>query len=510
MEEYILSIDCGTQSIRAIIFDSKGNIISKVKENFEPYDSIKPGYAEQDVNVYWDALCKVCKKTKEEYKEAFDKIEGVSLTTQRDTAICLDKDNSVLRPAIVWMDQRKLKEMKPMKWYYNVITKSIGMYETAHKLNISCAAHWIEKYQPEIWQKTEKYVFLSGYLNYKLCGQLVDNASNQVGHVPFDHKKGVWEKIYSIKSQFFQIDRKKFIPLKPPATITGVITKKASEQTGLKIDLPFISAGGDKTCETIGVGCLDNDKVSISLGSQASVQTTSKKYYEAISFIPPFMSAIPKRYNPEIQIYRGYWMISWFKKQFAKEECNDALKLGIPPENLLNERINEIKPGCDGLILQPYWGSGIKSPEARGAIIGFNDVHTRIHIYRAIIEGIGFSLLEGVEAIEKKSKVKVQTIMLSGGGSQSDIIAQITADLFNRPVKRVQTYETSGLGAAIIGFVALNKFASFERAVENMVHESKVFLPDKEVSKVYSKIYNEVYKKIYNKLKPLYKNIMHY
>lgn len=509
MNEYILAIDCGTQSIRAIIFDSKGKMIHKVKETFEPYFSKKPGYAEQHVTIYWDSLCRVTNQVKKENREAFDKIIGVSLTTQRDTAICLDKNHEVLRPAIVWMDQRKLKEMKPMKWYYNVITKIVGMYETAHKLSISCAAHWIEKHQPDIWSKTTAYVMLSGYLNYLLCGELVDNASNQVGHVPFDHKRFTWEKTYSIKSQFFQIDRDKFIPLKDPATVTGKISKQASQETGLKEGLAFISAGSDKACETIGVGCLDNDIASISLGSQASVQTTSSKYYEAIPFIPPFMAAIPGKYNPEIQIYRGYWMISWFKEQFAQKETQDAKALNKTPEQLLNDRLNEVPPGSEGLILQPYWGSGIKTPEAKGSIIGFSDVHTRIHIYRAIIEGIGYGLFEGIKAIEKKSKVKVKTIMLSGGGSQSDGIAQITADMFNRQVKRVQTYETSGLGAAIVGFVALKRFSSFEQAVSEMVHESKTFYPDEKNAKIYDGIYHNIYQKIYRSLHSLYKKMMY-
>ncbi|MCK5811565.1 MAG: FGGY-family carbohydrate kinase [Clostridiales bacterium] len=507
MNEYILTIDCGTQSIRAIIFDKKGKMIHKVKENFEPYFSDKPGYAEQHVSVYFDSLCRVTNQVKKENREAFDKIIGVSLTTQRDTCVCMDKNHEVLRPAIVWMDQRKLKEMKPMKWYYNVITKLVGMYETAHKLSISCAAHWIEKHQPEIWDKTTDYVMLSGYLNYLLCGELVDNAANQVGHVPFDHKRFTWEKPYSIKSQFFQIDRDKFIPLKDPATQTGNITKEASLSTGIKEGLPFISAGSDKACETIGVGCLDNDVVSVSLGSQASVQTTSSKYYEAIPIIPPFMAAIPGRYNPEIQIYRGYWMISWFKEQFAQKEIKDAILLGTTPEKLLNKRLHEIPPGSEGLILQPYWGSGIKTPEAKGSIIGFSDVHTKTHIYRAIIEGIGYGLFEGVKAIEKKSKVKVKTVMLSGGGSQSDGIAQITADMFNRQVKRVQTYETSGLGAAIVGFIALGKFSSFEEAVKEMVHESKTFYPDEKNAKIYDDIYHNIYKKIYKKLHSLYKKM---
>jgi len=309
----------------------------------------------------------------------------------------------------------------------------------------------------------------------------------------------------------------------------GHITKQASKITGIKEGLPLISAGSDKGCETLGAGCFEglplisagsdkgcetlgagcfNEKYgSISLGSTVTIQTTTKRYLEVVRFIPPYPAVIPGQYNPEIQIFRGYWMISWFKKEFALKETQQAKELNISPEELLNKRLEEIPPGSHGLMLQPYWGADVKMPEAKGSIIGFGDVHTRIHIYRAIIEGINYALREGIEKIEKKSGIKMEKMIISGGGSQSDAICQITADMLNRPVYRVQTYETSGLGAAIAGFVGLGIFDSFEEGVKEMVYYKDKFEPNKENIEIYSELYYKVYKKMYPKLRTIYKDI---
>jgi sugar (pentulose or hexulose) kinase len=503
-ENFILSIDCGSQSIKALIFDDKGNLAAKNQKTFPPYDAPEPNWAERDVDVFWDSLCEVTNGIKKENPELFSKIVGVSITTQRDTVVFLDKDKKSFRPSILWMDNRKQKEHKPMKFIYNVITKASSMYKIAVAVNKGCPAHWIQKHQPEVWEKTDKYVLLSGYLNYRMTGVLKDNSANQIGHIPFSNKSGKWEKKYAIKAQFFQINRDKLIDLVPPATVLGGITKEASKATGIAEGTKYISAGSDKGCETLGTGCFDESKGAISLGSQASVQITSKRYFEVIPFVPPFISVIPKMRNPEIQIYKGYWMISWFKNEFGKKDVELAQKKGVSPEDLLNSYLRDIPPGCNGLLLQPFWGSGIDSPEAKGAMVGFSDVHTRYHIYRAIIEGIGFALKDGIHSIEKKSKVMIKELMLSGGGSLSDEICQISADIFGKPVSKVQTYETSGLGAAIVGFTTLGIFNDFETAVKKMVHVKDTFKPNDDINKKYERIFHKIYKKMYKHLKPLY------
>ena len=202
-------------------------------------------------------------------------------------------------------------------------------------------------------------------------------------------------------------------------------------------------------------------------------------------------------------------MLSWFSQNFASELIDESKIQKMAVEELLNKNLSKIPPGSDGLVLQPYWGPGLRRPLAKGAIIGFSDVHTREHMYRAMIEGIAYALKEGLEGIEKSQKHKVKELRISGGGSQSDAICQITADIFNLPVSRVQTYETTSLGAAISTFVALKEFDSVEEAMNAMSHKSDTFNPNPVAAQTYEELYRKVYLKLFPRLKDVYKDINH-
>lgn len=505
---YVLTLDCGTQSVRAILFDDQGNIIGKEKVEFEPYFSKQPGWAEQDPNVFWNNCCVACKTLKSRQPEDWNKIIGVAVTTQRDTSVIVDKAGKPLRPAIIWLDQRMAKCEKPLPFYDEILFKTIGMGKAVEITRRKSNSNWIIENEPEIWERTHKYLLLSGYFLYKLTGKFVDSIASQVGHIPFDYRNQCWTKSKaSYRWKMFGIIKEKLYELVEPGTIVSCITPCAAHDTGIKEGTPVIAAGSDKGCETLGVGCLDPSSASMSFGTTATVQITSKKYMEPLQFMPPYPASIPGYYNPEVEIFRGYWMISWFKKEFAAREMIEAIEREISPEAVLDEKLSDIPPGSQGLILQPFWGPGLKTPEAKGSMIGFGDVHTRAHIYKAIIEGINYALIEGLKDIEKKSKVRITRIAVSGGGSQSDAICQITADMFNRTVVRGQTYETSGLGAAMNGFVGLKVFESYEEAVSSMVHYTSIFEPEPKNAELYEKLYRKVYCKIYSRLEDLYKEI---
>lgn len=504
----ILSIDCGTQSVRTIIFDEEVKLLGKEKIEFEPYFSTYPGWAEQDPEVYWESACKACRDLKEKLPDEWERIGGVVATTQRDTGVNLDRGGKALRPAIIWLDQRMAQCREPLPIYENIAFKTVGMGKAIELTRKKSKANWIKENQPEIWDKTYKYLLLSGFFIYKLTGKFIDSIGCQIGHIPFNYKKQGWPSYKSdYRWKVFGIEKDKLPELIEPGKVIGEVTQEACKKTGIKPGTPVIASGSDKGCETIGTGCLDTSCASISFGTTATVQTTSERYFEPLQFMPAYPSAIPGFFNPEVEIFRGYWMISWFKKEFAAREMLEAREKNIPPEELLNERLKDIQPGSNGLLLQPYWSPGLKMPEAKGAIIGFGDVHTRAHIYRAIIEGINYALLEGMEKIEAKSKVKISRVTVSGGGSQSDGICQITADMLNRPVYRGQTYEASGLGAAINGFVTLGIYKSYEEAVKKMVHYEKVFYPDTKNARIYESLYKRVYKNIYPRLSGLYREI---
>jgi len=202
-------------------------------------------------------------------------------------------------------------------------------------------------------------------------------------------------------------------------------------------------------------------------------------------------------------------MVTWFKDQFAQKEQGLAKKKNIPAELILEQAAVKVPPGSLGLTLQPYWTPGIRFPglEAKGSIIGFGADHKKEHMFRAILEGLAFGLREGREKIENKSKTPIKQLFVCGGGAKSDLVMQITADVFGIPAMRPSVTETSGLGAAILASVGSGIYPDVDTAVKNMTRTSDIFEPNPETVIIYNALYSNVYRKIYPKLKPLFQSI---
>jgi sugar (pentulose or hexulose) kinase len=508
-KDLVLAIDNGTQSVRALLFDLQGRLVAKSRIPIEPYFSSAPGLAEQDPQVFYEAVCQACQGLWVLPEVDRGRIASVALTTQRSTVINLDKDGNPLRPAMVWLDQRRTEGLPPVGGWWGLLFRLAGMKDTVAYLQAEAEANWIRTHQTEVWENTYKYVFLSGYLTYRLTGRYVDSTACQVGYVPFDYKKMTWAAKSNWKWQAVPMEEDVLVELLPPGEILGEITPQASQDTGLAQGLPLIAAAADKACEVIGSGCLKPEMACLSYGTTATINTTHKRYIEVIPLIPPYPSAVPGRYSLEIQIFRGYWMVSWFKQEFGFPEQRAAEALGVEVEDLFDALVKSVPPGSEGLLLQPYWSPGLKfpGPEARGAVIGFGDVHTRAHIYRSILEGLAYALREGAERTTKRSGVAIKELRVAGGGSKSDQAMQITADIFGIPAVRPQLYEASGLGAAIDAAVGSQLHPDFDTAVAEMTHSGQSFEPDPKSQRVYDELYAGVYKQMYSRLRPLYEQI---
>jgi sugar (pentulose or hexulose) kinase len=508
-EPLILAIDNGTQSVRALLFDARGNLVGKGKQEIEPYFSKEPGWAEQHPEYFWEQLGEACKLLWKNTEATPDQVAGVTVTTQRGTVINLDEYGQPLRPAIIWLDQRHAKVEGPVKGPWGWLFKLARLEDTINRFREKTQANWIAQNEPEIWAKTRHFLLLSGYLNYRLTGQFRDSTGSQVGYLPFDYKKHRWAGQRDFKWQTMPIEPSMLPELVAPGETLGHLTDEARVHLGLSKSLPVIAAASDKACEILGSGGLTPDIGCMSYGTTATINTTSQRYVEPIRLMPPYPSALPGHYSTEVMIYRGFWMVSWFKREFGLREQKLAAERGIEPEALFDELVRAVPPGSMGLMLQPYWSPGVRQPgpEAKGSIIGFGDVHTRSHIYRAILEGLAYALREGKEKIEKRSGVKIRKLRVAGGGSQSDAAMQLTADVFGLPAERPHTYETSGLGAAIDAAVGLGLHPDFDTAVANMTRVGDVFHPNEETRALYQRLYSEVYLKMYPQLQPLYRKI---
>ena len=504
--ENILAIDNGTQSVRALIFDPRGKLLARERIPIEPYFSTEPGYAEQDPQVFWEAVCQACQRLWLQPGVDRGSLAAIALTTQRASVINLDKHGKPLRPAILWLDQRRTEGLPPVGGLWGLAFRIAGARRTVAYLQAEAEANWIQAYQPEIWKATHKYVFLSGYLTYCLTGRLVDSVGAQVGYIPFDYKRQAWSRPSDWKWQAVPMDPDLLVELVPPAHLLGEITREASESSGIPAGLPLIAAAADKACEVIGAGCLEPHVGCLSYGTTATINTTHKRYIEIVPLIPPYPSAVPGYYSLEAQIFRGFWMVSWFKQEFGALEQQLADEQGIEPEELFDELVRAVPPGSDSLILQPFWSPGLRypGPEARGAMIGFSDVHTRAHLYRAILEGLAYALREGAERTAKRSGVPITELRVAGGGSQSNMALQITADVFGLPASRPHVYETSGLGAAIDAAVGAGIHPDFETAIMEMTHLGETFEPDPSTHAIYDLLFKQVYRHMYDRLLPLY------
>ncbi len=336
LTETILTIDAGTQSIRAAIIDLQGTILHIVKTPVEPYFSTEPGWAEQDPQYYWSNLTKTCKKLMQKAKTLQSSIKAVTVTTQRNTIINLDNNGKVLRPAIVWMDRRQadLEDWPPA--FLKMGLRAINILEALQLSIKDGKANWIRQNQPDIWAKTAKYLFLSGFFTYKLTNEFKDSRASIVGYLPFDYKAQNWAKSSDMKWNMFPMDREILPDLVSPGEVLGEISKKAAKETGIPVGLPLIAAGADKACEVLGSGCLSPETACLSFGTTATVETTNEKYVEVTPFFPSYPSAVPGMYNSEVMIYRGFWMVSWFKKEFGQREEIIAKKTLHPKNCLIN------------------------------------------------------------------------------------------------------------------------------------------------------------------------------
>lgn len=501
----ILTFDCGTQSMRALIFDRNGNIVAKAQQKYaQPYYSRKLGWCEQSVEFYWDNLCKAGKELAQNYPDAWKDVICVTLSAFRDSYTCIDRDGNFLRDVILWLDQRMAECSDPLPLKSRLAFKIVGMSEALNVQRKITKSNWIKENEPEVWEKMYKYVSVGCALNYKLTGEIKESVASNIGHIPFDYKSKTWKTTSDVQYPLFGIAPEKLCDLVQPLQPLGYITDEAERQTGIKAGLPLIATGSDKGCESLGTGVIDKESAALSFGTSATIQFATDKYVEPVPLLPSYPAVIPHLYNPEIQIYRGYWMLTWFIREFAPEEAKRAEELGCQPEDILNEVLHLVPPGCEGLMLQPFWAPQLKQPEGRGAIIGFNSIHTRNHIYRAIIEGIGFALYDAMLNLERRSGNKIKHLSLSGGGSQSDAICQITADMFGLPIRRIQTYEATGLGSSMAGFVAMGVYGDINEAMSKMVRFRPETKPNMKIHAFYHKLYKEIYRDTYNHLQPLY------
>ena len=460
-KKYLMGIDEGSQSAKITIFDMEGNIVCEGKSPLKPYNLPKPGYVEHPDDDWWDAICKASKNCMAKFEGDPKDIVGIGLCTIRCCRAYLKEDGTLAQPALSWMDIRLSQPY-------------------THE-------------NPDV-----KYIVASsGYITHRLTGEKKDTIANYEYGWPVDVDNWKW----SDDSEAYKatgMPREMLFDLVMPGDVLGYVTEEAAQATGLPVGTPVVATSNDKAVEGLGTGCMGDSTVCISLGTYTSAMMEGKENLKGTSYAWPKFSCMPNKYLYDSNgIRRGMWTVSWYRDILGEGYAKLAAEQGMSPEEALGKEAEQVPVGSDGLMTVLNWLANVDARYQKGIMIGFDGRHTRGHIYRSILEAVAMTMKGHVTDMCNEVNAKMDKLIITGGGSNSDLFMQIFADVFDIPVVRNEVNGAAGLGSAICAAVAAGVYDSFESAVEHMVRIKDTFTPIPENVEVYKKmipVYSEITK----------------
>ena len=509
--KHFLALDYGTQSVRAIIFDKAGKALYQSQVKVEPFINGEKGAAEQNPDYCYQKLVESVRRILTVNSIEPTSISSVALTTQRASSVLLDNNHNPISPIFMWSDTRLADEEKlsTMSWYFRLAFKVAGMSKRITFLRKAAKVNYLKEHKPELIDSADKVALFSGHLIHKISGKLVDSIASQVAYLPFEYKRLDWARSISWRWQALACTRKQMVDLLPATSFIGTICPSFAKDTGLDQATKVYTAGGDKNCEMFASGSGELGVANVSLGSAASISIGLDHYQETFRYMPSFPSLLESQHINEVQLERGFWLLTWLIDEFGQEDKEKARTIGKSVEAYICTEIENIAPGSEGLMLSPTWSQGVifPGPEAKGSIVGFTPKHTRFHLYRAAIEGILFTLKAALIRLEKKHNYPISIVRVTGGGSRSRTILQMAANIFDRPIETIDVDEASALGAAMCCAVGEKVYPDSISARNKMVKVKDRIQPDKNVSMQYQNLYS-AHKKISGKLRPIFNDLI--
>jgi len=479
MSELVVGIDSGTQSVRVIIYDLQGRCVAKGTARHAPLSIPSGGSAKQEPSDLWESLCRASRQAVSALPAGV-RLASASLASQRSVLVAVDQSGAPLRPAFSWLDNRRAEEIPPLP----------EMDPVQRELQVRSKANWMLVHEPELYQKTWKFLSASGWLTYNLCSEFRDSIGGLGGIFPLDVKQMAWSGdpvLYSLLGM--PLD--KLPVIYPPGERIGYISRAAASQTGLPQGLLLFAGAGDKSCEMLGAGALSQFQGYISYGTLAALEAvTSRPIFSPENNYWTIPGALPGTWNLEYGIEYGYLLVSWFCEQLVSQKITEIN--GQPLEEWLGAQALAVPPGSGGLLLSPLGQSGGLA-EIKTALLELSQRIPPTRVFRMILEGIAYRMRAGLEVLEQATGVKIREILIGGGGAQGDLPVQITADILGLPVYRPQTVQTCALGAAVLAAVGAGLYPSCTEAVTQMCSQKEQFLPDPDRQKVYDTIYTTAF-----------------
>jgi xylulokinase len=463
----VLGIDVSTTATKAVLIGEDGTVRGVGTAEY-PYDVPRPLWSEQDPALWWTGTVDAIRSVLASTGTPGTDVAAVGLTGQMHGLVLLDAEDRVLRPAILWNDQRTAAEC-------DLIRATIGPERliaitgndaltgfTAPKLV------WVRDHEPETWRRAAHVLLPKDYVRLRLTGDHAMDKADGSGTILFDLAARDWSPVML---DALGIDPAWMPPTFEGPVVTGAVTSKAAGATGLAAGTPVVAGGGDQAANGVGVGAVVEGRMALSLGTSGVVfAATDRPLVEAAGRVHAFCHAVPGRWHLMSVMLSAAGSLRWFR---------DALAPGVPFTALSDEAAT-VPAGSDGLLFLPYL-SGERTPHpdplARGAFVGLVVGHERRHLARAVMEGVAFGLRDGLDLMVAAGLPAPRQIRASGGGTASPVWRQILADVLGAEIATVDTTEGAAFGAGLLGAVGAGWFASVEAAADSVVHATPVAAP---------------------------------
>ena len=499
MESYLLGIDIGTSACKTALFYGDGRVKASESEVYPVYHP-RQGWAEQNPDEWWKAVCTAVKRMLEKSNIAPGSILGIGIDGQSWSAIAVDGDGKSLCNTPIWMDTRaqgicdRLRLEIGEKNIFAVCGNPLQPTYTLPKVL------WYKENMPDVYRKADKILQSNSYIVYKLTGEKTQDISQGYGYQCFDMHTGKWDE--SLCSEMGL--RRDLLPdILSCHQVAGYVTAEAAAESGLCEGTPVVAGGLDAACGALGVGVIHEGETQ-EQGGQAGGMSVCMEEYHADPRLILGSHVVPGRWLLQGGTVGGGGILRWFEAEFCCEERLDAKENNISVFAEMDKRASAVLPGSEGLIFLPYM-AGERSPiwnsDAKGVYFGLDYAKTRAHMLRASMEGVAFSLIHNLETAENAG-ARIESLKAMGGAANSSLWTQMKSDITGKPVAVPAADTATTLGAAILAGVAAGVYSDFEQAVKKTVRINKSYKPNEENREVYSKNY-ETYLALYKQLEPL-------
>ncbi|EHV0153109.1 TPA: gluconokinase [Enterococcus faecalis] len=489
MKKFIIGVDIGTTSTKAVLYDTQGNVNGYANKEYPLYQDI-PDMAEQDPDEIFEAVIEVLTTVVRKSKADINEITGVSFSSAMHSLILLDGDNKLLTRCITWADNRSFKQADTLKNSSNGLSIYHRTGTPIHPMSPLSKILWLKEEYPELIKKTAHFIGIKEYVFYKLFGQFKIDISIASATGLFNINDLSWDNSVL---ELLDISTDQLSELVETNQQIVGLKESYAEVIGISTETPFIVGASDGCLSNLGVNAIDGKTLALTIGTSGAVRMVSNKPVTD-KHGRTFCYALTKdKWVIGGPVNNGGIVFRWVRDQLFAPEKITAEQMQVDSYEILTQIAEKIPAGSDGLLFHPFLG-GERAPlwdaNAKGSFIGLTTRHTRAHMVRAALEGIVFNLYSVMLILEELVE-RPQKIHATGGFARSSLWRQLLADIFEQDVSIPESYESSCLGAAVLAMESLGLIESIEE-VSSMIGVTNTHVP------------NEIHFPIYRELLPIF------